>query len=161
LCRAPLESEKMHPNLALAGLIGDLQAYCTYRELGCAEQMQLDQVKGGGKRARRLWAQPLLVQVQGHEKSCRFAPFKCVHAGKGCKFSGNQQSLPEHLRQCPYELFGDFLDVLQRRYVSLERRLEQQQSEIAELKAALAGGGGGGLDGQVGGCALVRVLSCV
>jgi hypothetical protein len=83
-----------------------------------------------------------MLQVQNHEKMCRFAPFKCTHASKGCKFNGNQKSLPEHLKSCPYELFGDFLDIIQRRYALLERRLEQQQLEIGELRSLLQHGGG-------------------
>ena len=121
LCRASLASDKVHPNLALAGLIGDLRANCRYRPQGCLAQMTLE-------------------QVLDHEKRCEYAPFRCPHAARGCKFSGNKSGLPEHLRSCPFEIFGDFLEAIDRKYALLERRIELQNAEIALLRARLEGG---------------------
>ncbi len=122
LCRAPLSNDKVHPNLALAGLIGDLRAHCRYRELGCATQMALE-------------------DIVAHENTCSYAPYHCLHAARGCKFAGNQRSLPEHLRACPYELFGDFLEAIDRKYALLEKKIEVQAAELAALRSRLAGGG--------------------
>jgi WD40 repeat protein len=122
LCRAPLSNDKVHPNLALAGLIGDLRAWCRYRELGCTAQLALD-------------------DIAAHEKSCSFAPLNCPHAARGCKVTGNQRSLAEHLRACPYEMFRDFLDAIDRKYELLEKKIDAQAGEIAGLRSALARGG--------------------
>ncbi len=122
LCRAPLSNDKVHPNLALAGLIGDLRAWCRYRELGCTTQLALD-------------------DIAAHEKSCSFAPLNCPHSARGCKVAGNQRLLAEHLRVCPYEMFRDFLDAIDRKYALLEKRIEAQAGEIAALRSALGRGG--------------------
>ena len=121
LCRAPLSNDKVHPNLALAGLIGDLRAWCRFRELGCAAQLALE-------------------DVAAHEKNCAFAPLNCPHRARGCQATGNQRALAEHLRVCPYEMFRDFLGSIDCRYAALEKKVEAQAAELAALRAALSRG---------------------
>ncbi|KAJ3227760.1 hypothetical protein HK099_000433 [Clydaea vesicula] len=64
LCRAKLRQDDLHPNLALAQLIGELYVNCTYKKYGCKEAITLD-------------------SIAHHEKICSFAPASCEHAARG------------------------------------------------------------------------------
>jgi E3 ubiquitin-protein ligase SIAH1 len=59
----------MHPNLALAGIIQELEVYCRYRAYGCTLTMQLD-------------------AKESHEKTCVHAPARCPNFIHGCGYEG-------------------------------------------------------------------------
>ena len=63
----------MHPNLALSGIIQELQVYCRYRKYGCTLKMRLD-------------------SKESHEKTCSYAPARCPNFIHGCSFEGDPKA---------------------------------------------------------------------
>jgi len=120
LCRAPLYRARLHPNLALAGLIGELLAWCKFKKYGCSAELTLD-------------------ELATHEALCPYSPFKCPHVARGCGFSGTQKNLAEHLQHCPYEGLVGFLDAIEAKFTLLEQKVADQSREIAALREQLQG----------------------
>ncbi|KAL7748930.1 E3 ubiquitin-protein ligase traf7 [Sorochytrium milnesiophthora] len=116
LCRRRLRREDLHPNLALASLIGEMPVYCCNRAYGCPSVLRLD-------------------ALQHHIKSkCGFAPAHCPNVRFGCSFQGITSSVADHLKACVYEQIKTYLEATDARINKLHEKIEEQEKEIDRLR---------------------------
>lgn len=119
VCRFQLGTGDLHPNLALAGIIDELQVYCQYRNFGCKEKIEF---------------QNKLV----HESRCPFAPTQCPHAFNGCRFQGNAEIVRKHVAsECIFEHMKAFIERTENQIEMLTKEVQRQKDEIMDLKYSL------------------------
>lgn len=92
-------------NLILDQIVKELSVWCRYKSNGCLQSISL-------------------INKKNHEKQCKFGPTKCIHASKGCKFSGTNDELEKHLTICPYELLKPFIHKMEESISSLKAQIE-------------------------------------
>ncbi|KAI8922747.1 quinon protein alcohol dehydrogenase-like superfamily [Entophlyctis helioformis] len=123
LCRRRLQPQDLHPNLALAGLIGELLVVCPHRGAGCTEQVRLE-------------------SYQSHVRQCRFAPGACQYQAYGCEFSGTAKDVADHTAVCPFHMLSRYILATDKRIAALESLVATQSAEIESLKSQSIAGFG-------------------
>ncbi|KAL6045526.1 Tripartite motif-containing protein 72 [Balamuthia mandrillaris] len=69
-----------------------------------------------------------------HERACSYAPVRCTHRGRGCPWRGRRAELPQHLRQCPFDLLKVYINRTEEELLALRQITRRQTSEITLLK---------------------------
>ncbi|KAG9291620.1 hypothetical protein G9A89_022039 [Geosiphon pyriformis] len=115
LCRCRLKVEDLHSNLALAGLIQELQVHCSNKKYGC----------------------PVVVRLDSHENHliyCTYSPAICQNVKHGCDFKGTTKGAKDHLEHCVYEKLKTYIESNNTRILTLEKKIEEQQCELQKLR---------------------------
>ncbi|RUS13794.1 hypothetical protein BC937DRAFT_94765, partial [Endogone sp. FLAS-F59071] len=94
-------SAGLHPNLALANIISELNVYCRNKKYGCSTVVRLD-------------------ALAHHITYCIYAPAECDNKGLGCSWQGTVQSAANHLNDCVYEKLKAFIEANNARVQRLE-----------------------------------------
>ncbi|KAL1918510.1 uncharacterized protein VTP21DRAFT_3170 [Calcarisporiella thermophila] len=116
LCRARINVADLHPNLALAAVIQELEVYCPFKKSGCTSTLKLDEMKH-------------------HTGVCDFAPTECPFAGYGCDFKGLRKEMSVHQGKngCTFERVKRKFEGFEERIMKLEKIVEEQHLEIDRL----------------------------
>ncbi|CAJ0635631.1 4347_t:CDS:10 [Entrophospora sp. SA101] len=105
----------LHPNLAVAGLIQELLVYCPNKQYGCPTTICLD-------------------SYEHHFMHCKYRPADCQNAQWGCDFKGTIQNIKDHLENCIFEKFKNYIISNNDRIGKLENIIMEQQRELKKLQ---------------------------
>ncbi len=121
-CRSHIGSSVPPTNIALNGLIGNIKVLCPTPPLAdgkrCKETVTLDTLASHVKdecqfvkvKCTNCAASILRRDLDTH---CAVCFFKCPHSIRGCVFKGNDATVLNHLKSCPFELCLPYIKKLE------------------------------------------------